>query len=165
MPEMPVEAGFGTELLSHLGPQKVNLIIIRMKLKSRHRIEIHPLGNVLFTKECRCQNLKQCHEKNNGVWHRIVLLRLFLLHMCHKNGHWAQCWNGMAWRYPYEGCQNAPEGALRVVLRDSSIYRPVRQREWLLEITWSPAWRWSGISGCRVKSHPMTRETDASLNH
>lgn len=62
MPEMPVEAGFGTELLSHQGPKKVNFIIIRTKLKSRHRIEIHPLGNVCSQK-CPCQSLKRCHEK------------------------------------------------------------------------------------------------------
>jgi len=76
----------------------------------------------------------------------------------------AQCWNGMTRRHPHEGCQKVPRGTLTVVLGDSGIYRPVRRSEWLLQIMWPLAGRWSGISGFRVKSHPATRETDASLN-
>lgn len=96
-------------------------------------------------------------------WHWIVLLTLCLLHV--SNGHWAaQCWNSMTRRHPHEGCQKAPRGTLTVGLGDSGIYRPVRRREWLLQIMWPPAGRWSGISGFGVKSHPSTRETDAPLN-
>lgn len=96
-------------------------------------------------------------------WHWIVFLTLCQLDV--SNGHWAaQCWNSMTRRHPHEGCQKAPRGTLTVVLGDIGIYRPARRHEWLLQIMWPQAGRWSGISGFRVKSHPSTRETDAPLN-
>lgn len=103
-------------------------------------------------------------KNNNGVWLTLNRSSYTVSIACVK---WALGSSVLKWHVSKASTWRMSEstkGTLTVVLGDSGIYRPVRRREWLLQIMWPLAGQWSGISGFWVKSHPATRETDSPMN-